>query len=133
MNKEQILEAARKCVCGERQQDYGEAENSFTVIADFWGTYLTEKCVSPGADVCLNPEDVAAMMALLKVARIATGHGKDDNWIDLAGYAACGGEIQSSLFEAMEHYGKKDNAGAAETAVSSESEKDGGTIYANVF
>ena len=105
MNKEQILEAARKCVCGEREHDYGEAENSFTVIADFWGTYLAEKCVSPGADVCLNPEDVAAMMALLKVARIATGHGKDDNWIDLAGYAACGGEIQSGLFEAMEYYG----------------------------
>ena len=133
MNREQILESARKCVCGERQQDYGEAEHSFTVIADFWGTYLAEKCVSPGDDVCLNPEDVAAMMALLKVARIATGHGKDDNWIDLAGYAACGGEIQSSLFEAMERYGKKDNAGAAETAASSASENDGGTIYANVF
>lgn len=109
MNKEQILEAARKCVCGERQQDYGEAENSFTVIADFWGTYLEEKCVQPGTYVCLNPEDVAAMMALLKIARIATGHGKDDNWIDLAGYAACGGEIQSSLFEAVEHSDVRDD------------------------
>jgi hypothetical protein len=34
------------------------------------------------------------MMALLKVARIATGHGKADNWVDLAGYAACGGELE---------------------------------------
>ena len=99
MNREQILEAARKCVCGEREKDYGEAENSFTVIADFCGTYLEEKCVSPETDVCLNPEDVAAMMALLKIARIATGHGKNDNWIDLAGYAACGGEIQSMCIE----------------------------------
>ena len=32
------------------------------------------------------------MMALLKVARIATGN-KEDNFIDLAGYAACAGEI----------------------------------------
>lgn len=31
-------------------------------------------------------------MALFKIARIATGHGKADNWVDLAGYAACVGE-----------------------------------------
>ena len=123
MNREQILEAARKCVCGERQQDYGEAENSFTVIADFLGRYLAEKCVSPGADVCLNPEDVAAMMALLKISRIATGHGKDDNWIDLAGYAACGGEIQSKLFETENRFSKL----YAESAASGKKEADGGT------
>lgn len=28
------------------------------------------------------------------IARIATGHGKADNWVDLAGYAACGGELE---------------------------------------
>lgn len=39
------------------------------------------------------PEDVAAMMALLKIARIADGNSKDDNWIDGCGYLACGGEI----------------------------------------
>ena len=38
---------------------------------------------------------VAALLGLLKIARIATGHGKSDNWVDLAGYAACGGELQS--------------------------------------
>ena len=32
---------------------------------------------------------------MFKVARIATGHGKADNWIDLAGYAACGGELEA--------------------------------------
>ena len=35
------------------------------------------------------------MLALLKIARIATGHAKEDNWVDLAGYAACGGEIET--------------------------------------
>lgn len=34
------------------------------------------------------------MLGLLKIARIATGHGKADNWVDLAGYAACGGELE---------------------------------------
>lgn len=33
------------------------------------------------------------MMALLKIARIATGQAKSDSFVDLAGYAACGGEI----------------------------------------
>ena len=35
------------------------------------------------------------MLALLKIARIASGRAKEDNWVDLAGYAACGGEIES--------------------------------------
>lgn len=39
---------------------------------------------------------VNAEMALLKLARVAEGHGKTDNWVDLAGYAACGAEIESS-------------------------------------
>ena len=43
----------------------------------------------------ITPTEVAAMMALLKIARVASGHSKADNWIDLAGYAACGGELDS--------------------------------------
>jgi hypothetical protein len=38
-------------------------------------------------------------MVLFKVARVATGHNKEDNWIDAAGYAACGGEIESKVLE----------------------------------
>jgi hypothetical protein len=34
------------------------------------------------------------MLALMKISRISSGHAKADNWIDLAGYAACGGEIE---------------------------------------
>lgn len=37
------------------------------------------------------------MMCLFKIARIATGHGKADNWVDLAGYAACGGELEADV------------------------------------
>lgn len=39
--------------------------------------------------------DVAMMMALLKIARIRTGTATDDSYVDLAGYAACGSEINS--------------------------------------
>ena len=43
----------------------------------------------------INAKDVATMMGLLKVARIATGY-KEDNFVDLAGYAACAGEIAAA-------------------------------------
>lgn len=39
-------------------------------------------------------EILSAAMCLFKIARIATGHGKADNWVDLGGYAACGGELE---------------------------------------
>jgi len=46
----------------------------------------------PDAARALNSEDVANMMILFKVAR-NSANSKDDNWIDIAGYAACGGEV----------------------------------------
>jgi hypothetical protein len=88
--RKSILETALKCVCGDREQDYGSPENNFQTIANLWIDYLSAK-----EDVLdIRPHDVAAMLGLLKIARIATGHGKADNWVDLAGYAACGGEIE---------------------------------------
>lgn len=96
MNRKEILAAAEKCVCGDRDEQYGSPENSFSVIADLWVPYLKEKCLPSGTDVCILPDDVAAMMVLFKIARVATGQSKADNWIDAAGYAACGGEIGGS-------------------------------------
>ena len=91
MTREEILAAANQCVCGDRDQDYGSPEKSFDMIAALWEPYLRQKC---GGHICLTAADVGAMMCLFKLARIATGHGKADNWIDLAGYAACAGELE---------------------------------------
>jgi hypothetical protein len=79
-----VLRCAEKCVCGHREEDYGSPEDSFGLIAKFWSAYL-------GYDI--TPVDVGMMMALLKIARVAGGRGTDDCFIDLAGYAACAGEI----------------------------------------
>ncbi len=89
MTREEILERARVCVCGEREQDYGSPEDSFAAIANLWTAYLRH---GTGAQIAIDGVDVACMMALLKIARICTGRGTDDCFIDLAGYAACGGE-----------------------------------------
>lgn len=93
VDRKEILEAAMRCVCGDRERDYGTPERNFELIGELWTTYLKAKCVSPEADVCINGEDVATLMCLFKIARIATGRGKTDSFIDLLGYAACAGEL----------------------------------------
>lgn len=93
MTREEILDEAKRCVTGQRVQDYNNPENSFRLIAEFWHTYLSAKCVAAGVHVQLDPEDVAAMMALLKIARVSVNPEHIDSWIDLVGYGCCGGEI----------------------------------------
>lgn len=89
-----VLEKARACVCGEREEDYGSPEDSFGCIAELWETYLRAACVSPDAIVTVTAADVAMLMALLKIARVGTSPvgGTADSFVDLAGYAACGAE-----------------------------------------
>lgn len=83
MKRAEILEAARQCVCGEREQEYGTPENNFALVGKLWEAYTGH---------AFSAKDVAMMLALLKVARIKTGV-KADSFVDLAGYAACAGEI----------------------------------------
>lgn len=91
MKRAEILDAAKVCVCGQREQDYGKPENSFKTIADLWNAYLGFP-----AEYSIETGDVAMMMALLKIARIRSGTATDDSFVDLAGYAACGGEIMET-------------------------------------
>lgn len=90
MTKNDILENAKSIINGERQGTYGEAEDSFSVIAKMWAAYLDRE---------ITTSDVANMMILMKVARNSSGVYKDDNWIDICGYAALGGEIQNKSNE----------------------------------
>lgn len=94
MIRAEILEAARRRVCGEREGEYGTPERNFDTIARLWTAYLNARVPDNGfrGTLLVTPKDVAMMMALLKVARISTSD-KADSFVDLAGYAACGGEI----------------------------------------
>lgn len=70
MTRSELLHAAEVCVCGQREEDYGTPEDSFRVIGELWETYIKEKCVGdPAAEVCIVPEDVAALLKELKDAR----------------------------------------------------------------
>ena len=100
-----ILHAAEKCVCGDREADYGNPEYSFKAIASMWNSYLYAIGLvknDTGEWKGLKPKDIAAMMVLFKMARVATGHGKLDNWVDAAGYAANGGELEAQSISKTE-------------------------------
>ena len=79
-----LLDRAKEIVTNDRQNTHGHPEDSFRRIADLWSGYLT---------VGIHEQDVAVMMALVKVARIMENPQHADNWIDGAGYFACGGEV----------------------------------------
>lgn len=85
MTRDEILSEASRIV-GSREADYGAPEDTFAYIADLWQVYL-------GAGQKITPMDVAMMMILLKVARASAGRYKPDTFIDIAGYAACAGEL----------------------------------------
>lgn len=90
MTRKDILESAMSCVCGQREQDYGSPEDNFQLIANLWNEYLYTNGIHN-----ITSTDVAMMMALLKIARIKSGGGTGDSFVDLAGYAACGGELNT--------------------------------------
>jgi hypothetical protein len=85
MKRADILATASEYVSIDRAATHGDAEDNFRRIADLWNAYLGVNTISA--------VDVAVMLALLKVARIRSNPKHADNWIDIAGYAACGGEI----------------------------------------
>ena len=94
MKRAEILDNAKKCVCGQREQDYGSPEDNFQTIAKLWSEYLRAAQKST-VNYSITAKDVSVMMILLKISRIASGTGTDDCFIDIAGYAACGGELES--------------------------------------
>lgn len=83
MTRSDILAAAERLINGDRAATYGDPAVSFDRIAALWSAYL---------GVALTAVDAANMLVLLKVSR-AKGGGREDDFIDMAGYAALAGEL----------------------------------------
>jgi hypothetical protein len=90
MDRKRILELAEQCICRDREYEYGKPESNLALIADFWNDYIGNRMEGK-----FDAEDVAIMMALLKIARITTGTFKADSYIDAVGYLALAGELTS--------------------------------------
>jgi hypothetical protein len=81
-----VLDTAKQLTRGDRNASYGEPNQDFMKTAAMWSGYLKFKLQE---GIVLQPKDVAAMMIMLKLSR-AEHAAKLDNWVDAAGYAACG-------------------------------------------
>lgn len=90
-----ILKSADKTVSTQRGTDHGDAENSFTMIADLWRVYLehtNKQRYQNIVTVNIEPQDVAQMMSLLKKARFVYGKSANpDHFVDDTGYTALAG------------------------------------------
>ncbi len=78
---QEILRFAEKLVTGDRLQDYGSPEESFNCIAKMWSAFK---------GIEFTAQEVALMMALLKISRLRNSLDHYDSWLDLLGYAAIG-------------------------------------------
>ena len=85
MQNGNILPEAHALINAERQGDYGPPSASFARIAALWSAYLGHT---------VTGKDVAVCMALLKLAREANRH-KRDNLLDAAGYIGLAADMEA--------------------------------------
>jgi len=86
--REEVLSEALECVMKSRNNDYGPPDQDFTRTAAIWTALFGPKL---RADAAFDGKDVALAMIALKLSR-ACWADKRDNFVDAAGYAACGWE-----------------------------------------
>jgi len=83
MKREEILQKAESLVNGPRAKDYGIAYENHDRIAKIWSVILDKE---------ITVSQVYQCMVAVKQARLIISPNHEDSWVDIAGYAALGGE-----------------------------------------
>ena len=92
--RKDILDEATRVVLKDRNAQYGDPEDNFATVAEFWTTYLAAKYKGRVIGTfALDAIDCAVMMVLLKVSRAAITPEVRDHWVDMAGYTSCAGSM----------------------------------------
>ena len=86
MSRQEVLRQVEVAVMSDRNQDYAPPEQNFQRIADLWNVYLDGRSE-------VTPNDTSVMMVLVKVARAMASPHLIDHLVDIAGYAACAGDV----------------------------------------
>lgn len=91
-----LLQQASDIVTGNRRKAYGNPEDNFICIGELWTAYLKRR---HNFVHTISASDVAVLMSLVKIARLAETTNHSDSWRDLAGYAACGARASDADLE----------------------------------
>lgn len=87
---ESALEQAQRLVSSDRNSVYGDPKDNFDTTARLWDAYLDRRRASHiernPTPFEILPIDVAVMMILVKVARLANTPDHPDSIVDIVGY-----------------------------------------------
>ena len=86
MEASDILAEASVLLTDTREETYGSFWENHRRIGVMWGEFLR-------LEESITAEQVAVMMALVKISRIANDSTHTDNYIDATAYIAGAGEI----------------------------------------
>lgn len=92
MRRHEVLDAAFEAVTVDRAATHGKPEKTFGQIAAVWSARLGVRITA--AQVCI-------LLVDLKTCRAWGNPGHADNWVDMAGYAACGAELAAGADDAV--------------------------------
>ena len=87
-----LLEEAGQYVHTDRNSNYGDPEDNFSVIAEIMSAYLSRRF---GVTIPIQPFDVGNLMFAVKLGRLAHNPLHHDSYVDMAGYAAATAEVAS--------------------------------------
>jgi len=82
----EVLDEAKALTTGDRNVTYGPPDADFARTAGMLNSLFSDRLKVP-----FRPEDVAKIVMCIKLSRSAWNE-KRDNYVDLAGYAACAWE-----------------------------------------
>jgi hypothetical protein len=88
MTRDEILAAARQCVSVDRAATYGDARRNLANVARLWTGYNGNT---------YSADDVAVMLALLKIGRHIAAPTHADNMVDAIGYLSLAGELSTTV------------------------------------
>ena len=103
--RSRLLQEAMQITAVDRNKEYGNPEDNFQNIANYWNVYLTT-IPKQGNILPLTSQDVAHLMILMKLARLNTNPSHRDSLVDLAGYAACGEDCRARRMGEVHKVGK---------------------------
>lgn len=85
--RQKLLQETESLVSGDRNNQYGPPHQDFSRTAGMLNALGFRLNGEP-----LRAHNIAMILSSVKLSRLVWSPDKRDNWVDLAGYAACGWE-----------------------------------------